>query len=397
VTAPQPVVLTEQELARAAADVGDPGPGSPILGPVAAEMARRAQEGYQPGAAVAPELAGALWVLLAPDRIVVVNRSGGGSVGVVSAFEREGSVAAYADLRDGRRTVQGPMTSSDLLEAVVGWATGSATDEVRLSPPAFAAVSAWLEAYRRLWAPLGVPPSKASVGWPQLGAVLSDRQWWAALGLAAARVAPSLTAMTGEGPALDQAVAELSQLGLVARTPDGSLRLGTRGAVVEPLASATWSASVASTRADGAAGRSARLGGDQTGSTLMVWDPTRLEHAEPPVVLARRPAADLGPLLARIAFTDEPVATLFPGLAAAAPAAAPTAPPAPPSAAWRATHVVSAPATAWAAPDPAQAPVAELAPGTQLRVVEVLGGWAKVDAANGWSGWVDVRLVRPMG
>ncbi len=49
---------------------------------------------------------------------------------------------------------------------------------------------------------------------------------------------------------------------------------------------------------------------------------------------------------------------------------------------------------AWAAPDPSQAAVAELAAGTELRVVEERGQWARVEASNGWSGWVDgARLV----
>jgi protease PrsW len=68
--------------------------------------------------------------------------------------------------------------------------------------------------------------------------------------------------------------------------------------------------------------------------------------------------------------------------------------PLPPPATFVPTHLV--PATgmaAWSAPDAAQAPLATLAAGIQLRVDESTGAWARVSAANGWSGWVDGRLL----
>ncbi|HEY7600461.1 MAG TPA: PrsW family glutamic-type intramembrane protease [Candidatus Limnocylindrales bacterium] len=71
-------------------------------------------------------------------------------------------------------------------------------------------------------------------------------------------------------------------------------------------------------------------------------------------------------------------------------------PPPPPAAAWLPTHVV--PVTgmaAWAAPDPSQPPSASIPAGVPLRVIEVRGAWGRVDAANGWSGWVDGRLLVP--
>jgi hypothetical protein len=51
--------------------------------------------------------------------------------------------------------------------------------------------------------------------------------------------------------------------------------------------------------------------------------------------------------------------------------------------------------SAWAAPDPAAAPIATLEAGLQLQVVERAGDWAKVLASNGWTGWVDARLLLP--
>jgi hypothetical protein len=38
-------------------------------------------------------------------------------------------------------------------------------------------------------------------------------------------------------------------------------------------------------------------------------------------------------------------------------------------------------------------PLMDLAAGTEVRVLERLGEWARVDATNGWSGWVDARLL----
>lgn len=71
--------------------------------------------------------------------------------------------------------------------------------------------------------------------------------------------------------------------------------------------------------------------------------------------------------------------------ALAAPVAAPG---------FRPTHVVPASGMqAWDAPDPARPPVAMLAPGVQLQVTEQNGAWSKVLGSNGWTGWVDGRLL----
>jgi SH3-like domain-containing protein len=36
-----------------------------------------------------------------------------------------------------------------------------------------------------------------------------------------------------------------------------------------------------------------------------------------------------------------------------------------------------------------------LAGGLDLQVVQRIGDWARVVAVNGWSGWVDARLLVP--
>jgi hypothetical protein len=73
----------------------------------------------------------------------------------------------------------------------------------------------------------------------------------------------------------------------------------------------------------------------------------------------------------------------------------PVPPPVPTPAAWRRTHVAGQGVRAWAAPDPTQPPVVDLTPGTELRLLEAAGAWARVDAVNGWTGWVDARLLVP--
>lgn len=65
------------------------------------------------------------------------------------------------------------------------------------------------------------------------------------------------------------------------------------------------------------------------------------------------------------------------------------------NAAFVATHVVPASGlAAWAAPDPNQPPMANLAQGVELRVVETAGDWARVVAENSWEGWVDGRELQ---
>ncbi|MCB2223233.1 MAG: hypothetical protein KQH83_03570 [Actinobacteria bacterium] len=52
---------------------------------------------------------------------------------------------------------------------------------------------------------------------------------------------------------------------------------------------------------------------------------------------------------------------------------------------------------AWTDPDPSLAPAANLGGGVPLRVDETRGAWARVTGSNGWTGWVDARLLQPVG
>ena len=66
--------------------------------------------------------------------------------------------------------------------------------------------------------------------------------------------------------------------------------------------------------------------------------------------------------------------------------------------AWTATDLVPDEGMqAWDAADGTRPPVAQLPGRVELRVMERNGAWARVAAANGWSGWVDGRLLRPLG
>jgi RsiW-degrading membrane proteinase PrsW (M82 family) len=63
---------------------------------------------------------------------------------------------------------------------------------------------------------------------------------------------------------------------------------------------------------------------------------------------------------------------------------------------WAPTHQVpSGGMRAWLAPDPARAPAAVLAGRLDVVVDGRAGEWARVRAINGWSGWVDGRLLVP--
>ena len=59
-----------------------------------------------------------------------------------------------------------------------------------------------------------------------------------------------------------------------------------------------------------------------------------------------------------------------------------------------ATHLVPADGMpAWAGPDANAAPATQLAGGTPLVLAERVGDWARVEAENGWTGWVDSRTL----
>ena len=64
---------------------------------------------------------------------------------------------------------------------------------------------------------------------------------------------------------------------------------------------------------------------------------------------------------------------------------------------WQPTHAV--PPTglpAWTSPDPAAAPVTHLDGRLPVEVVQRAGEWAWIHCSNGWTGWVDGRLLVPL-
>jgi hypothetical protein len=73
-----------------------------------------------------------------------------------------------------------------------------------------------------------------------------------------------------------------------------------------------------------------------------------------------------------------------------------TAPPPPADVGgWTPTHEVPPGGMrAWSAPDPAGPVVATLGAGLPLQVADVAGAWVRVIASNGWTAWVDGRLLR---
>ena len=66
----------------------------------------------------------------------------------------------------------------------------------------------------------------------------------------------------------------------------------------------------------------------------------------------------------------------------------------PASSAFAPTHTVPPQGMqAWAAPDPNGAVVATLGGGLPIQITEVRGAWAHVLCSNGWTGWVDGRII----
>jgi len=65
---------------------------------------------------------------------------------------------------------------------------------------------------------------------------------------------------------------------------------------------------------------------------------------------------------------------------------------------WTPTHAVPTGGTrAWADPDPAQDPITTLEARVRLSIAERRGDWARVVGSNGWTGWVDARVLEPVG
>ena len=136
--------------------------------------------------------------------------------------------------------------------------------------------------------------------------------------------------------------------------------------------------------------------------------PTPVEAAPVAVEAEPEPAATAAPEPAAAAAPEAgPAAEPIPAEPAPAtdPVPAPAPEPEPVSAepavagaapAWTPTHVVPAGGmAAWGAPDPSRPPVAMLSERVELIVVAQAGAWAQVRGINGWTGWVDGRLLVP--
>jgi hypothetical protein len=68
--------------------------------------------------------------------------------------------------------------------------------------------------------------------------------------------------------------------------------------------------------------------------------------------------------------------------------------PQPAAGGWTPSHSVPPQGLrAWGAPDPSGPVVANLAPGLPIQVAEVRGAWARVICSNGWTGWIDGRII----
>jgi hypothetical protein len=65
---------------------------------------------------------------------------------------------------------------------------------------------------------------------------------------------------------------------------------------------------------------------------------------------------------------------------------------------WACTHVVpTGGVPAWNSPDASKPAVLQLAAGVQLQLIRESAGWGEVRGWNGWTGWVDPRLLEPRG
>jgi hypothetical protein len=90
------------------------------------------------------------------------------------------------------------------------------------------------------------------------------------------------------------------------------------------------------------------------------------------------------------AYTPQPVQQPY----QAQPVQAQPVPQPAPASQWVPSHSVPPQGLrAWSAPDPSGPVVANLAPGLPIQVAEVRGAWARVICSNGWTGWIDGRII----
>ncbi|MBA2570482.1 MAG: PrsW family intramembrane metalloprotease [Chloroflexi bacterium] len=113
----------------------------------------------------------------------------------------------------------------------------------------------------------------------------------------------------------------------------------------------------------------------------------------PTLGAAQQPAqsAEAAPTVTPAPDTAQAVTAELPDWAATQPAV-------PPSAVvqdvWSPTHrVPETGMVVWSSPDPRLPPMLTLQARLDVRVAEQAGDWARVVASNGWTGWVDARLL----
>jgi Bacterial SH3 domain len=95
------------------------------------------------------------------------------------------------------------------------------------------------------------------------------------------------------------------------------------------------------------------------------------------------------PVQAQPSYTPQPVQAYQAQPVQAQPVQQPA-----PMGGWAPSHSVPAQGLrAWGAPDPSGPVVANLAPGLPIQVAEVRGAWARVICSNGWTGWIDGRII----
>jgi hypothetical protein len=161
-------------------------------------------------------------------------------------------------------------------------------------------------------------------------------------------------------------------------------------------------AEVAKTRSlvDGLAGESAAATTDAysrtslpSGGDLGQGFPTATETTPNEPSWPAQAAQTLPSSLPTPSFSPAPASTATPG--GYAPLSGQPAQPAQPaSTAFAPTHTVPPQGMqAWAAPDPNGAVVATLGGGLPIQITEVRGAWAHVLCSNGWTGWVDGRII----
>ncbi len=150
-------------------------------------------------------------------------------------------------------------------------------------------------------------------------------------------------------------------------------------------------------------GRAASAGAEETGAVRhgAVAASTLAETRREP---QPEPQAQPQPWAAATPVSQpEPVSTLPAPSFGAAPTSQPSYTPLsgqtavqaqPVAAAFAPTHSVPPQGMqAWTAPDPNGAVVATLGGGLPIQVTEVRGAWARVLCSNGWTGWVDGRII----